>query len=53
MPVTLVNKPQMISALTELIVWVSGSQSVVPRQAASAPPENLLEMQILGPTPEY
>ena len=31
--------------------YISSSQSVVPRQAASASPGNLLEMQILGSQP--
>lgn len=34
------------------ILFSSGSQSVVPGPAASASPGNLLEMQILGSTPD-
>lgn len=33
-------------------LWNSASQNVVPGQAALEVPENLLEMQILTPTPD-
>lgn len=46
--------PEPVTGHRNRIPWItltSGSQSVAPRPAAAALPENLLEMQILGPHP--